>query len=211
VRLIFLGTGASGGTPGRGRSRRGESSLLVEARGARVLIDCPRRVARLRLGPLLGVLVTHRHRDAAGGLSLLATGAPVFAPPAPRVVALGALTAARLVVPHAPGVTTYAWRLAGGGRTIVYASDVARLTPALARFAAGADVLVIDGAMWRRTLYTHLRIDEALPRLCRWPVGAILLTQIGRSAPPHARLAEEVAAICPRARPAWDGLVWEVA
>src|SRR5919197_1316876 len=39
--LHFLGTGASGGTPGRGRSRRLESSLLIESQ-ATILIDVSR-------------------------------------------------------------------------------------------------------------------------------------------------------------------------
>jgi ribonuclease BN (tRNA processing enzyme) len=98
-------------------------------------------------------------------------------------------------------------KLTDGRRTIVYASDVARLTPELERFAAGASILVIDGAMWRRRLFTHLTIDEALPSLCRWRVGRVVVTQIGRSAPPHAMLTREMQARCPRARPAWDGTV----
>lgn len=49
-----------------------------------------------------------------------------------------------------------------------------------------------------------------LPTLCRWPVALILLTQIGRSAPPHRRLEREVAALCPRAAPAWDGLTLDL-
>jgi hypothetical protein len=36
--------------------------------------------------------------------------------------------------------------------------------------------LVIDGAMWRRTLFSHLTIDRDLPALCRWPVNRILLS-----------------------------------
>lgn len=211
MRLTFLGTGASGGTPGRGRSRRGESALLVEARGTRVLIDCPRAVARELPHELDAVLVTHAHRDAAGGLRLVPAGIPVHAWPAPARIAIGRIEARPLVVPHARDVTTYAWRLTDGTHTIVYASDLARLTPALRRFAAGVDALVIDGAMWRRSLYTHLRIDESLPRLCGWPVGRIVLTQIGRSAPPHERLASLVAEICPRALPAYDGLAMRVA
>jgi hypothetical protein len=83
---------------------------------------------------------------------------------------------------------------------------VARLEPPLARLSRGADLLVVDGAMWGRTLFSHLTIDRELPGLCRWPVERILLTQIGRTAPAHARLAREVAALCPRAAPAWDGM-----
>lgn len=114
-----------------------------------------------------------------------------------------------LEVPHAARSVgrTYAWKLINGRRSIVYASDLARLTPELERFASGASILVIDGAMWRRRLFTHLTIDDALPSLCRWKVGRILVTQIGRSAPPHATLTREMHARCPRARPAWDGMV----
>jgi hypothetical protein len=60
--------------------------------------------------------------------------------------------------------------------------------------------------MWGRPLFSHLQIDRELPRLCRWPVERIVLTQIGRTAPPHAELRRRVAALCPRAIPAWDGL-----
>jgi hypothetical protein len=100
---------------------------------------------------------------------------------------------------------TFAWRLAADGRSVVYASGVVRLTRGLEGFAAGASALVLDGAMWHRRLFSHLTIDEALPEVCEWDVGSILLTQIGRS-PPNRTLAREVAALCPRARPAYDGL-----
>jgi hypothetical protein len=60
--------------------------------------------------------------------------------------------------------------------------------------------------MWHRRLFSHLTIDEALPIVCSWPVGSIILTQIGRSAPPHAQLQREVAVLCSRARAAPDGL-----
>jgi len=61
--------------------------------------------------------------------------------------------------------------------------------------------------MWRRRLFGHLTIDESLPTACSWAVGSIILTQIGRSAPPHAQLQREVAALCSKARAAHDGLV----
>jgi len=113
-------------------------------------------------------------------------------------------------VPHARETPTLAWRIGDGRRTVVYASDVARLTPELQHAAAGAALLVIDGAMWRRSLYSHLRIDRAVPELCRWEVARIVLTQIGRSAPPYAHLAREVAALCPRAEPGFDGMEIDV-
>jgi phosphoribosyl 1,2-cyclic phosphate phosphodiesterase len=121
---------------------------------------------------------------------------------------LGPLTVDALEVPHArePDVPTYAWRFRAHGLKIVYASDVAHLTPELETFTRGADALIVDGATWRRRIFTHLRIDEDLPRLCAWPIGRIFLTQIGRSAPPHEKLARTVTQLCARARPAHDGL-----
>ncbi len=237
--LTFLGTGASGGTPGRGRSQRRESSMLVEAEGARLLVDVTRDFAvqsRRLGGPLDGVLLTHAHRDASGGLPLLdrwqaqrrGRPLPVLASaetiaaararyrrlPHLELVAVatgrrtrvGSLRVTPLLVPHArdPRHPTYAWRIGGDG-TVVYASDVARLEPALRRFARGADVLVIDGAMWGRPLFTHLQIDRELPLLCGWPVARIVLTQIGRTAPPHEALRRRVAELCPRAIAAYDG------
>lgn len=136
-----------------------------------------------------------------------------FAPTPPRARRrIGGFTVDALEVPHAreSHVVTYAWRLRAEGATVVYASDVATLTPDLERFTRGATVLVVDGATWHRRIFTHLRIDEDLPQLCRWDVGRIFLTQIGRSAPPHRALTRAASALCPRARPAYDGLAVRV-
>jgi hypothetical protein len=72
---------------------------------------------------------------------------------------------------------------------MVYASDVAYLTRSLERFCRGASVLVIDGAMWGRQIFTHLTIDRALREPCTWQVGRIILTQISKtlSATPDSR------------------------
>jgi ribonuclease BN (tRNA processing enzyme) len=240
VRLRFLGTGASGGTPGSGRSARRESSALVGAE-VRVLLDVPRHTVQDGgAGELDAVLLTHAHRDAAGGLARLAAARRasdagplrVLVGPGTAVIlrrrvrrleplqltevrpgtgaSVGPLAVAALGVPHARDVPTVAWRLSAGGRTLVYASDVAELTAELERFCRGASLLVIDGAMWRRRLYTHLTIDRELPRLCGWSAERIVLTQIGRTAPPHERLARAVAELCPRAGAAYDGLELEV-
>jgi hypothetical protein len=111
-------------------------------------------------------------------------------------------------VPHArePHYPTYAWGLRRRHTRLVYASDVARLTAELDCFGAAASLLVVDGAMWSRSLFSHLTIDRELPRLCGWRVERILPTQIGRTAPRTAALLREVRSICPRAAPAHDGL-----
>jgi phosphoribosyl 1,2-cyclic phosphodiesterase len=238
--LLFLGTGASGGTPGQGRSARRESSLLVED-ATSVLIDVTRAVdEQLRdVNHLDFVLLTHAHRDASGGIPRLRRWChehhrvqplPVLAHPKTlaaiqsryarldhcqltpvtpgRRVRLPSLDVTALEVPHDPdpAYPTVAWRLTSKGRALVYASDVASLPARLARFSAGADVLVMDGATYGRGIFTHLRIDRDLPAICRWQVDRVLLTQIGRSAPPHDELARLVTRLCSRARPAYDGL-----
>lgn len=235
-----MGTGASGGTPGRGRSRRRESSLLVDD-GLTVVIDVTRDFAAQSrsLRRIDAVLLTHGHRDAIGGMAQLrrwwlehGRSRPIdvymSAPTRhviearftrldhcrPVVVAAGervrlgpwSVRCADVLHARERRFATVAWRMASGRRSVVYASDVARLTDGLRRFSQDASLLVLDGAMWRRRLYSHLTIGEALPQVCRWRVESILLTQIGRSAPPHERLATAVAGLCPRARPAYDGL-----
>jgi phosphoribosyl 1,2-cyclic phosphodiesterase len=241
VHLRFLGTGASGGTPGHGRSRRLESSLLVCDRAA-VLIDLTRDFTAQAegLARIDAILLTHGHRDAVGGLPALrhwwlengaAHPIDVFLSEGTAKIIrtryrrlehcrlhtiaaglacrVGPLTVRALTVPHAgdPRFPTYAWRVSNDAQSVVYASDVAHLTPELERFCAGSAVLVLDGAMWRRRLFSHLRVDEDLPTACSWPVDAILLTQIGRTAPPHPQFQREVAALCRKARAAHDGLI----
>jgi ribonuclease BN (tRNA processing enzyme) len=240
MRLTFLGTGAAGGTPGGGRSRRRESSLLIEADTATVLVDATSQLDEqlVEVSAIDAVVLTHAHRDAAGGLPALdrrrrRQGQPpvrlLASPQAIVVIAgrgrplealrpsavepgrsrrVGGLALRAVEVPHArdPRYRTYAWRVSDGRSTLVYASDVAAVEAPLARLARRADLLVIDGAMWRRTLFSHLTIDRELPALCGWPVARILLTQIGRTAPPHEQLERAVRAICPKAAPAWDGM-----
>src|SRR5215218_5694905 len=73
MRLTFLGTGAATGTPGSGRSRRRESSLLVQSGGARLLVDATSQLDEQiqAVTSLDAVVLTHAHRDAAGGLAVL--------------------------------------------------------------------------------------------------------------------------------------------
>lgn len=238
MHLTFLGTGASGGTPGRGRGERRESSLLATSGATTVLVDATRDLAD-QLPDAAGVdavVLTHGHRDASAGVAVLRE-VRAGPPPLPvlahhrthRVLRgryrhldhveltdvapeerrrIGAFDVVAVEVPHAHDdrFPTYAWRLEAGADALVYASDVAELTPALERLSRGADLLVLDGAMYGRAMFTHLRIEEAVPVVCGWDVGRILLTQIGRTAPPHEELAGTVHGLCGRAVPAHDGL-----
>jgi len=247
VRLRFLGTGASGGTPGEGRSQRRESSLLVSADRSRLLIDATRdleeQLAEVEgldgIDALDGLVLTHGHRDASVGVGSLCGDVPenplaVAASPEtfgvlrgrhgplghiePHEVEpgdelrLGPWTLTAVEVPHAKPrrFRTYAWKLSHGHRDLVYASDVGELSDELHALADGADLLILDGAMYGRGIFSHLRIEEAVPLVCRWDVGRILLTQIGRTAPGHEDLERIVAGLCERAAPAYDGLELEL-
>jgi phosphoribosyl 1,2-cyclic phosphodiesterase len=246
VQARFLGTGASGGTPGRGRSCRLESSLLVAdgPAGTSILLDLTRHfsVQSHAVRGIDAILLTHAHRDACGGIAQLRrwsqerSAAPVALYASVETIAalrqryalldhckfvavregerhrVGRWTISAHTVPHAlePRFPTFAWKLRAGSTAIVYASDVARLTTGLRRFCGGAALLVIDAALWRRRIFSHLAIDEALPELCRWRVERILLTHIGRTAPPQEQLARAVAKLCPRAQPACDGMTAEL-
>lgn len=207
MKLRFLGTGASGGTPGTGRSRRLESSLLVDGRPA-VLIDATRHSstqARWIDNLHRATLATLQRRSRRLGHI---EARPVE--PGERVTLEG-VTARAVLVPHARDCPTFAWRLDHAGVVMVYASDVAALTPELRDACRGAAMLVIDGAMWGRSLFSHLRIDAVLPELCGWPVERIVVTHIGRSAPVHEDLEQHLSRLCPRALAAYDGQVVTIA
>lgn len=236
--MRFLGTGPAGGRPGRGRSRRRESSALVTVADRAILIDATRDFAEQvrRIAAVDVVLLTHAHRDATGGIlqldRWLRSRIPVWASHGTvealrarhrRLVHLDLRAAPSrspidwrgsrfvpLLVPHARDCTTFAWRIECGNASIVYASDVARLTRSLEMLCENCDLLVLDGAMWRRRIYTHLEIAATVHVVKRWSARRILFTQLGRSTPDHAVLDRWLRGIDPRIGAAYDGLEIEV-
>lgn len=236
--IIFLGTGASNGTPGRNKSLRLESSILLKSE-VNILIDVTRDFSKQaeNFDQLDAVLITHAHIDASGGIPLLNNFQKSknksiqsyahrktikkilhrykkvehcrFHPISEReTVKIGSWIIEPLEIPHSfdPDFPTLAWKLTGK-KTIVYASDIATLKPDFKKFCEDADFLIVDGATWKRKIFTHLRIDTDLPILCKWNIKKIFLTQIGKSVPVYEKLLKEVSGICPKAFPAYDGMV----
>jgi len=234
----FLGTGPAGGRPGRGRSHRTESSLLVRSDDTAILIDATRDLAEQarRLTPVDLVLITHSHRDASGGVHQLdrrlSSQVPLLSARATirtlreryrrlshlelRAVSSGQTVPWRdwritpLVVPHSPDCTTLAWRLDHAGVSIVYASDIARITAKLEALCDRCNLLVLDGAMWRRRIFSHLEIQSAVATVAPWRVDRVLFTQIGRSTPEHEQLDRWLRRVDPRIGAAYDGLELEI-
>lgn len=237
MKITFLGTGASGGTPGVGKSKRFESSLYIQDK-TNILIDVTRNFFQqaATIKHIDYILLTHGHKDAIGGIPQLErwsktkksisvfahektirlikkrykrlTHYKFFAVKPNEQLTIDGLNIEALEVPHSRSkdFPTFAWKMTSGLKTIVYASDIASITPELTNFCQNIDVLIVDGAMWRKKLFTHLTIDVYLPDICGWKVKRIFLTQIGKSAFAHGRLAKEVHAFCPKALPAYDGL-----
>lgn len=238
MQIIFLGTGASGGTPGWGKSKRSESSVFIK-NGPNILIDVTRNFSKQakNLTKIDAILLTHGHMDAYGGVGQLRTwwkknsAKPISIYAHPKTINLikrkyKLLDHCRFVpvketqiiklsswdiipheVPHSkdPKFPTFAWKLTSL-KTIVYASDIAYLTTGFRRFCQGTDILIIDGATWKRTIFTHLRVDKDLFEICKLKVGEVILTQIGKSAPSYEEFAQEVKRICPKATLSFDGM-----
>lgn len=158
MRAFVLGTGSSG------------NALLVEADGARVLVDAglgPRalaaRLAALGVeeAPLDAIVVTHLHGDHFGGVEKIARayGAPVYLHagiPGERVrkrfpvrelvpgtpLRVGALEVLGVHVPHdAPQIAV---RIASAEHALGIATDVGRPTPALKALLARCDVALLE-------------------------------------------------------------------
>jgi ribonuclease BN (tRNA processing enzyme) len=167
VRLTFAGT--RGNIPIRSRLHWRHSTLVVEERGQRLVVDCGGdwlgRIGRLHP---TAILVTHAHDDHAAGLK---RGAPcgVYATEAAwRALASWPL-ATRCVIPTGcnvmvAGLIVEAWsvhhslvapavgfRISGGGVRIFYVPDVADL-PRPAAALRNVDLYVGDGATLMRPL-----------------------------------------------------------
>lgn len=105
-----------------------------------------------------------------------------------------------------------AYRLTGGGRTLLYAPCLASWTDAFAEAIAGADVVVLDGTYFREDELPgrtgrqtgHLPIEESLPLLARHPGPRYVYTHLNNTnpaaradTPEHAAVVAAGASIAP--------------
>ncbi len=115
---------------------------------------------------------------------------------------IGPFVITSCVIPHGPEQAT-AFALAAGGRRLVYAPDCSAVTPALAAFMTGADVVVLDG-LRDRPHPSHLTIESAEAALRACGVPRAYLTHLGHDVR-HADLEKRLP---PHIRPAYDGLAF---
>lgn len=237
MKITFLGSGAANSTEGKGKSKRLESSILIED-DLNILIDVTQFFSKQAkyLKNLSAVFITHGHFDACGGIKdfeiwlekqkkheipLFAHTKTVniikkhFSPKSIKLIPIkdgqtltfGGINVTPYEIPHAldSKFPMFAYKIQGK-KSFVYASDMAKITPKFKKICDGAEILIVDGATYNRRIFTHLRIDEDLSKLCKLNVKKIILTQIGASVPKHEELEKIVKGICPKAMPAYDGL-----
>ncbi len=166
-RLTFLGT--CGEIEPRTPRHRRHSSLLVENRGGRVMIDCGADWLG-RLGEIrpTAILITHAHPDHARGL---AEGAPcavyasaetwrsigaypilhkrTFRPG--RAFTVDGLRCRPVALVHSTRAPAVGFRLASGETSFFYAPDVVAILDRQVALA-GADIYIGDGATLTRPM-----------------------------------------------------------
>ena len=144
----------------------GDTHLLIDAGVS--LRRIREGIKSLGLTPddLTGVLVTHEHSDHIGGIEMLIKyhKTPVFAscgsgygiccalPAADPFVncfeagisfELGDITVSSFRTPH-DAIESVGYRLAAGGKTLVYATDLGSLTDEVLEAASSADIAIIE-------------------------------------------------------------------
>jgi phosphoribosyl 1,2-cyclic phosphodiesterase len=204
MELLFLGTGSALPIPRPGhdcpqcrsrdpRDRREPSALLIDGR---ILIDAGPSIDALLASvgrateDIRLVVLTHRHRDAAGGLRLLPASTPVILPRRPgRIRAAGHRFDAVRVLHAGP---TWGYLIDG---VLAYFSDYRLIDPALPALRR-ARVAVLDGSGWRRTFPSHQPMVDVIPMVKPLRnLRRVLFTHIGHSHLPYAELERRMRAL----------------
>lgn len=85
---------------------------------------------------------------------------------------------------------TVCWKING----LIYSEDIdqdfflSKESDKLKKYMKDAELIFLDGALWKRKLKGHMDILDILPELQRWNIKNVIFTQIGRSSPKHEDL-----------------------
>ncbi|MFH1643819.1 MAG: MBL fold metallo-hydrolase [bacterium] len=228
--IKFLGTGPNNPiTDKKGKSNRLQSSVLITHGDIKIMIDCTPSVQKQlkKIKPDY-LLITHAHRDAAGGLRLiknikLLTTQKLYSELEKRypVKQLQFVNISKIhkidgfkiecfEVEHAKDFTTYGYRISFAGKKIVYASDFKIIPKKNEKYFKNTDVAIVDGAGWNFTVFGHQSIKGFLTLCKNWKIKKIYFTQIGRRVPNHEKAQKEIQKINKKAFLAWDGLALKI-
>ncbi|HEV2281493.1 MAG TPA: MBL fold metallo-hydrolase [bacterium] len=204
MEILFLGAGSATPLPRPGhecpqcrsrdaRDRRSPSALLIDRR---ILIDAGPSITTLLAAvgrapeDIAAVVLTHRHRDAAGGLAVLPAGTRVVVPERPGRLTVAGHRFEAVRVPHAGPTWGY---LVDG--VLAYFSDYSRIGPALSALRR-ARIAVLDGSGWRRTFPSHQPMVDVIPIVKRLHnLRRVLFTHVGHCGLPHAELERRTRAL----------------
>jgi phosphoribosyl 1,2-cyclic phosphodiesterase len=201
MEIVFLGTGSAITLrrPGHdcpqcrsrdARDRREPSALLIDRR---ILIDAGPSIGALLASverssdDIAAVVLTHRHRDAAGGLGILPARTRVVLPRRAGLIAVAGRHFEAVRVPHAGA--TWGYLIDG---VLAYFSDYSRITPALLALRQ-ARMAVLDGSGWDRTFPSHQPMVDVIPIVKRLRnLRRVVFTHVGHSHFTHADLERRI-------------------
>jgi len=167
IELTFLGT--RGEIAASTRLHRRHSALLIRYKNARIMLDCGADwLGRLHAVAPTAIVLTHAHRDHAGGL---ADGAPcpVYATrqtlrllrrfpirdcrtiSVRQTTTIGGVTFKAYPVQHSIRAPSVGYRVSAGTECFFYLPDVAKL-PNPAKALDGVNIYIGDGATLRRPI-----------------------------------------------------------
>lgn len=211
--VIFLGTGPSTPVEGVGKNKRTNSSLFIK--GPDILIDCTpqveEQIKREKIKNINAVLISHAHRDACMGLSLLDKWTEkeivIYAPS--KVLAhkrlkkkfknlilkpilpykktkIEGLTIIPFRVIHAEAFPTGKDFPCYGYKinNIVYAEDMENIPEKSEKYFKEARTIIIDSAMWfGKQIRGHMNTKQSLEFLNKFNPKIGILTQAGHTYP----------------------------
>lgn len=207
---------------------RRRSSVLVSINKVNLLLDCgpdvntQLRFVHLKLQDISGIALTHLHWDHSNGLVELSCGkkinVPILAPGELKKELLSNSTLAFLFqsgfakfqnqikdikvdfikIKHDPKFNTFAIKVAGKNKSLIYAPDVGILDKQLLTKISKVNLVIFDGTFLKESKHHHLAIKESAGKLAKI-TNNVIFTHIN-----HSEKIEEIVSFV-------DGLGFKVA